>query len=74
MPVNGVKESLKLQKVTGEASREPVGETSHASHLKLGMEEGRAQGKATSSHSGRLEVSLELQQNSARGSTYTEHI
>jgi len=58
MTASGVKESLKLQKVMGEASRKPVGGTSHVSCLKLGMEKGQTQGKDASSHSGRLERSL----------------
>lgn len=59
MTVNGVREeSLKLRQVMGEASREPVGGTSHASYLKVGMGEGWAQGKDMSSHSGRFEIGL----------------
>lgn len=61
MTVDGVKEeSLKLQKVMGEAGREPVGGTSKASHLKLGMEKGLVQVKDMSFHSGRLEIGLLL--------------
>lgn len=40
MAVDGVREeSLRLQKVMGEATREPVGRTSRASHLNLGIGE-----------------------------------
>lgn len=61
MTVNGVKEeSLKLQKVMGEARREPVGGTSKASHLKREMEKGLVQVKDMSFHSGRLEIALLL--------------
>lgn len=47
-----------MQKVMGEAIREPVGGASHVSHLKVGMRKGWAEGKDI--HSGRLEIGLLL--------------